>query len=169
MANKTVDIAKVRFADERDDAIDTDVEGEPVKDDGVLLIVDDFDTEGVTQVPVGVTVYHDADDHRAPRADGDGGRRGRGGHVVVRTTFRVSSDRVSAIARSASASPSLPSAPSAATRSRSSSVRSGVPPMVDVGELGEVDGGEGLDDRGPHVAGFRQSLGRRQANERRLQ
>ena len=62
VANKTVDIAKVRFADERDDAIDTDVEGEPVKDDGVLLIVDDFDTEGVTQVPVGVTVYHDADD-----------------------------------------------------------------------------------------------------------
>jgi len=62
VASKTVDVAKVRFADQRDDAIDTDVEGEPVKDDGVLLIVDDFDTADVTEVAVGVTVYHDADD-----------------------------------------------------------------------------------------------------------
>jgi hypothetical protein len=64
VANKTVDVAKVRFADVRNDAIDADVEGEPVKDDGVLLIVDKFDTKGASSLPIGVTVYHDADDTR---------------------------------------------------------------------------------------------------------
>ncbi len=38
----TVDIAIVRFADDAAEALDTDVEGEPVKDDGVLLIVGDM-------------------------------------------------------------------------------------------------------------------------------
>lgn len=38
----TVDIAVVRFADEASEAIDADTEGEPVKDDGVLLIVGDM-------------------------------------------------------------------------------------------------------------------------------
>jgi hypothetical protein len=60
VAGNTVDMAKVRFADARDDAIDVDVEAKPVKDDGVLLIVDKFDPKGATDVPVGVAVYHDA-------------------------------------------------------------------------------------------------------------
>jgi hypothetical protein len=38
----TVDIAIVRFADEAAEALDADTEGEPVKDDGVLLIVGDL-------------------------------------------------------------------------------------------------------------------------------
>jgi len=38
----TVDMAIVRFADEASEALDTDTEGEPVKDGGVLLIVGDM-------------------------------------------------------------------------------------------------------------------------------
>jgi hypothetical protein len=62
VAGSTVDIAKVRFADTRSDAIDTEVDGEPVRDDGVLLIVDKFDGKGQTQVSVGVTIYRDETD-----------------------------------------------------------------------------------------------------------
>ena len=62
VAGNTVDAAKVRFADTREDAIDTEVDGEPVHDDGVLLIVDKFDGKGQTSVPIGVTIYRDADD-----------------------------------------------------------------------------------------------------------
>lgn len=64
VAGNTVDVAKVRFADARDDAVDPDVEGEPVRDDGVLLIVDELDGKGVTKMPVGVTVYRDATDEQ---------------------------------------------------------------------------------------------------------
>lgn len=64
VAANTVDTAKVRFADERADAIDAATEGEPVKDDGVLLIVEKFDGKGTTSVPVGVTVYRDANDEQ---------------------------------------------------------------------------------------------------------
>ncbi|MFT3851913.1 MAG: hypothetical protein QM733_04135 [Ilumatobacteraceae bacterium] len=64
VAGNTVDVAKVRFADARDDAVNSDVEGEPVRDDGVLLIVDELDGKGVTQMPVGVTVYRDSTDEQ---------------------------------------------------------------------------------------------------------
>src|SRR6478609_4439574 len=64
VAANTVDVAKVRFTDVVDDAIDVGTEGEPVKDDGVLLIVDEFDGKGVTSLPIGVTVYHDASDEQ---------------------------------------------------------------------------------------------------------
>ena len=64
VANNTVDLAKVRFADVRDDAIDVDVDGRPVKDDGVLLIVDEFDVKGSSELPIGVSIYHDAADEQ---------------------------------------------------------------------------------------------------------
>ena len=64
VAQNSVDVAKVRFADARGDALDTHTDGEPVKDDGVLLIVDPFDAKGAVDVPIGVTVYHSADDQQ---------------------------------------------------------------------------------------------------------
>jgi len=39
VVEQTVDDAVVRFADERAEAIDSELAGEPVKDDGVLLVV----------------------------------------------------------------------------------------------------------------------------------
>jgi hypothetical protein len=38
-AERTVDIAIVRFADDRSDAVDSEVDGMPVKDDGVMLLL----------------------------------------------------------------------------------------------------------------------------------
>ena len=64
VAGDTVDIAKVRFADTRGDAIDTTVDGEPVRDDGVLLIVDKFDGKDTTVLIVPITVYRDAADEQ---------------------------------------------------------------------------------------------------------
>jgi hypothetical protein len=53
----TVDTAKVRFTDVRDDAIDKNVAGAPVKDGGVMLIVDKFDGKGRSNLDVPITVY----------------------------------------------------------------------------------------------------------------
>ncbi len=65
VAENTVDRAKVRFADSQDDAVDSDLDAAPVKDDGVLLVVAKFDGKNTNSVDVPVTVYHDADDeHR---------------------------------------------------------------------------------------------------------
>ena len=64
VAANTVDVAKVRFTDVVDDALVGNTEGEPVKDEGVLLIVDEFDGKGTTSLPIGVTVYRDANDEQ---------------------------------------------------------------------------------------------------------
>jgi hypothetical protein len=55
------DIVTVRFADVRDDALQSGVETLPVKDDGVLLLVGDVPDE-TPPVDVHVAVYHDVDD-----------------------------------------------------------------------------------------------------------
>lgn len=60
MADMT-DLVTVRFADVRDDALDTEMPDLPVKDDGVLLIVGTV-TEGPPPVDVDVAVYRNADD-----------------------------------------------------------------------------------------------------------
>jgi hypothetical protein len=57
----TVETAIVRFADEAGEALDTDVEGEPVKDDGVLLIVGDMPDSSRT-IELGVVRYRSVDD-----------------------------------------------------------------------------------------------------------
>ena len=54
------DVVIVRFADLRDDALDLDVEGEPVKEDGVLLLVGEV-AEGPPPVDFNVGVYHNAE------------------------------------------------------------------------------------------------------------
>jgi len=55
------DVVVVRFADVRDDALDVDVDGKPVKDDGVLLLVGEID-EGQPPLDMNVGVYRNADD-----------------------------------------------------------------------------------------------------------
>lgn len=55
------DVVTVRFADVRDDALQSDVESLPVKDDGVLLLVGDVPDER-PPVDVQVVVYRDVDD-----------------------------------------------------------------------------------------------------------
>jgi hypothetical protein len=53
----TVDTAKVRFTDVRDDALAKDVEGLPVKDSGVMLVVAKIDGKGKSRIDVPVTIY----------------------------------------------------------------------------------------------------------------
>jgi len=60
----TVDTAKVRFTDVRDDAIDKDVDGAPVKDSGVLLIVAKVDGKGKARIEVPVVVYRSEQDQQ---------------------------------------------------------------------------------------------------------
>lgn len=55
------DVVIVRFADARDDALELDIEGQPVKDDGVLLLVGEVE-EGPPPVQLDVGVYHNTDD-----------------------------------------------------------------------------------------------------------
>jgi len=55
------DEVTVRFADVRDDALDIDLEGQPVKDDGVLLLVGDVD-ERPPPVDLDIDVYRNIDD-----------------------------------------------------------------------------------------------------------
>lgn len=57
VANQTVDDAKVRFADTVEDATQTNVDGAPVRDEGVLLIVDPIASDGTAQMQLPVTVY----------------------------------------------------------------------------------------------------------------
>jgi hypothetical protein len=54
----------VRFADVRDDALDVDVEGQPVKDGGVLLLVGEVD-ERPPPVDLNIDVYRNVDDDTA--------------------------------------------------------------------------------------------------------
>ena len=55
------DEVTVRFAYVRDDALDIDLEGQPVKDDGVLLLVGDVD-ERPPPVDLDIDVYRNIDD-----------------------------------------------------------------------------------------------------------
>jgi hypothetical protein len=57
----TVDIAIVRFADDVSEALDTNETGEPVKDDGILLIVGDM-PEPSNTIQLGVIRYRSMDD-----------------------------------------------------------------------------------------------------------
>ena len=62
VAKQTVDTAKVRFADHVEDATQTAVDGAPVRDAGVLLIVDPIDGAGKAQLQLPVTVYRSETD-----------------------------------------------------------------------------------------------------------
>lgn len=55
------DIVTVRFADVRDDALQSDIDALPVKDDGVLLLVGEVPNHAAP-VDVQVAVYHDSQD-----------------------------------------------------------------------------------------------------------
>jgi hypothetical protein len=60
----TVDVAKVRFTDVRDDATDKGVDGAPVKDGGVLLIVGKIDAKGTSRLELPITVYRTETDQQ---------------------------------------------------------------------------------------------------------
>ncbi len=55
------DAAIIRFADQAADAVDDGVEGEPVKDDGVLVVVDEFEADQPT-VDARISRYRSIDD-----------------------------------------------------------------------------------------------------------
>jgi hypothetical protein len=61
VASELRDVADVRFADERSEALDEDEPGMPVRDSGVLIAVGDVAEEG-QQVDVEVEVYRSDDD-----------------------------------------------------------------------------------------------------------
>lgn len=56
------DSVMVVFADTRDEAVDLEVVGEPVKDQGALLLVGNVE-EGQPPVDLSLQVYRSADDH----------------------------------------------------------------------------------------------------------
>jgi hypothetical protein len=58
------DTADIRFADDTRDARDEDLDGEPVKDDGVVIVVDDFET-GLSRVDARISRYRSIDDQSA--------------------------------------------------------------------------------------------------------
>jgi hypothetical protein len=60
------DTVTVRFADVRDEVLETDVENLPVKDDAVLLLVGEVH-EAAPPLDVGVNVYHNAEDTHSYR------------------------------------------------------------------------------------------------------
>ena len=64
VVEQTVDDAVVRFADERAEAIDDELEDEPVKDDGVLLIVAEL-PDAAPSVTVAVVRYRNVGDSEA--------------------------------------------------------------------------------------------------------
>jgi hypothetical protein len=55
------DEVDVRFADERDEAIETEAVGQPVHDSGVLLVVGDIPEEGST-IDVPIEIYRSEDE-----------------------------------------------------------------------------------------------------------
>jgi hypothetical protein len=61
VAAATVDTATVRFADDADDAFDPDIDGEPVRDDGVMLLVGPI-PEPQPTITVDVDRYHTVDE-----------------------------------------------------------------------------------------------------------
>jgi hypothetical protein len=60
-ASELRDVADVRFADERSEALDEDEPGMPVRDDGILVAIGDLPEEG-EPVDVEVEVYRSEDD-----------------------------------------------------------------------------------------------------------
>jgi hypothetical protein len=61
----TVDQAKVRFSDVRDDALQTKTDGVPVKDNGVLLVIDPINGKDQAHLSLGISVYRtDTDQQR---------------------------------------------------------------------------------------------------------
>jgi hypothetical protein len=61
VASELHDVADVRFADERSEALDEDEPGKPVLDDGVLIGIGDIAERG-NPVEVEVEIYHSEDD-----------------------------------------------------------------------------------------------------------
>ena len=55
------DTAVIRFADQAADALDTGTAGEPVKDDGVLMVIDEFEV-GSPTADARVSMYRSTDD-----------------------------------------------------------------------------------------------------------
>jgi hypothetical protein len=64
VAAATTDDAKVRFADSRDEALDLDLESEPVRDKGVLLSIAGVEPEASRQTSTEVIVYQSIDDQQ---------------------------------------------------------------------------------------------------------
>ncbi len=68
VAERTTVDAVVRFADDRSEAVDDDLEGSPVKDDGVLMLVGEM-PEPAPSVTFPVTLYRSADDEQTIGVD----------------------------------------------------------------------------------------------------
>jgi hypothetical protein len=64
VAEAIVDEATVRFADSRDEALDLDVDNEPVRDDGVLLSIAPVEPDPAQRRTTEVVVYRSLDDHQ---------------------------------------------------------------------------------------------------------
>jgi len=64
VVEQTVDDAVVRFADERAEAIDDELEDEPVKDDGVLLMVAEL-PDAAPSVSLAVVRYRNVEENEA--------------------------------------------------------------------------------------------------------
>ena len=78
VAHGMVDEAVVRFADSRDEALETDDEHQPVREDGVLLSITPVDPEPARLRNVEVEVYRSVGDDKmwtlSIGATPDGGR-----------------------------------------------------------------------------------------------
>ena len=68
VAERSADDAVVRFADDRSEAIDDDLDGSPVKDDGVLMLLGEI-PEAAPSVTFPVTLYRSADDEQTLEVD----------------------------------------------------------------------------------------------------
>ncbi|MDC3332430.1 hypothetical protein OAV42_02915, partial [Ilumatobacter sp.] len=58
------DVAVIRFADHASDARDETLEDQPVKDDGVMILIDDFEPDQA-RVEVRIVRYQSIDDDNA--------------------------------------------------------------------------------------------------------
>ena len=65
VAAATVDDATVRFADSRDQVLDTDADDQPVSDDAVLLSVQQVESGTVRRLTTDVVVYHSLTDQQS--------------------------------------------------------------------------------------------------------
>jgi hypothetical protein len=63
-AERTAEIAIVRFADDRSDAVDSDSDGMPVKEDGVMLLIGEI-PEPARTVELVVARYRSVDDEES--------------------------------------------------------------------------------------------------------
>jgi hypothetical protein len=63
VAHATVDVATVRFADARDEALKMDDESEPVRDQGILLSVAPIEPDATEQMTIEVESYRSLGDH----------------------------------------------------------------------------------------------------------